>query len=184
LSAAEAAPQPIASTAAAVTIAFRIQFSDRRRSDLVATLSRARRRRVRRSALRRPPWQDEEAPQPCAAEIPADHPIVGFTRTGKSCRQGTTMAVRFIIIWLVLAALSGWGAWFVARAPRRALWVRIGVAAALLVGFAAAFWMYGAELEKNLGSVILYFLVWGSVFGLSAACAGIVLGTLIALLIG
>ncbi|ABE38360.1 hypothetical protein [Rhodopseudomonas pseudopalustris] len=94
------------------------------------------------------------------------------------------MAVRLIIFWLALAAVSGWVAWFLARAPRRALWVRIVIAALLLVACAASFLMYGADLEKNLGSVVLYFLVWGSVFGLSAACAGTILGTLIALLIG
>ncbi|WP_322514421.1 hypothetical protein SR870_15435 [Rhodopseudomonas palustris] len=94
------------------------------------------------------------------------------------------MAVRLIIFWLVLAAGFGWAAWFVARAPRRALWVRIGVAAVLLVACAVSFLMYGADLEKNLGSVILYFVVWSSVFGLSAACAGTILGTLAALLIG
>ncbi len=94
------------------------------------------------------------------------------------------MAVRLILIWLVLAAASGWAAWYWARAPRRALWVRIAVAAVLLGLFAASFLTYGANLEKNLGSVILYFLVWGSVFGLSAACAGTIVGTLIALLIG
>ncbi|MBI5130832.1 MAG: hypothetical protein HZA66_15425 [Rhodopseudomonas palustris] len=94
------------------------------------------------------------------------------------------MAVRLIIFWLALAAVCGWGAWYLARAPRRALWVRIGVAAVLLAGCAAGFLMYGDHLDKNLGSVVLYFLVWGSAFGLSAACAGTILGTLIALLIG
>lgn len=94
------------------------------------------------------------------------------------------MAVRFILVWLALAAVSGWAAWYQARAPRRALWVRIAVAAVLLGGFAAGFLMYGDHLEKTLGSVVLYFVVWGSAFGLSAVCGGIIIGTLIALLIG
>ena len=94
------------------------------------------------------------------------------------------MAVRFILIWLALAAVAGWLAWYQARAPRRALWVRIVVAAALLAGCAAGFLMYGAHLEKTLGSVVLYVLVWGSAFGVSAACGGVIIGTLIALLIG
>ncbi|MFC0239260.1 hypothetical protein [Rhodopseudomonas telluris] len=94
------------------------------------------------------------------------------------------MAVRFILIWLALAAAFGWGAWYQARAPRRALWVRIVVAAVLLAGCAAGFLMYGDHLEKSLGSVILYFAVWGAAFGLSAACGGIIVGTLIALFIG
>lgn len=94
------------------------------------------------------------------------------------------MAVRLILIWLALAAVAGWAAWYLARAPRRALWVRIVVAALLLGGCAAGFLMYGDHLEKNLGSVILYFTVWSAAFGLSAACGGIVLGTLVALFIG
>ncbi|MCG6205632.1 hypothetical protein LPW26_13355 [Rhodopseudomonas sp. HC1] len=94
------------------------------------------------------------------------------------------MAVRFILIWLALAAVAAWAAWYQARAPRRALWVRIAVAAVLLGGCAAGFLMYGDHLDKTIGSVVLYFLVWGSVFGLSAACGGVIIGTLIALLIG
>ncbi|WP_234826968.1 hypothetical protein [Rhodopseudomonas palustris] len=89
-----------------------------------------------------------------------------------------------IIAWLVLAVAIGWGAWFVARASRRALWLRVAIASLLLVAFAASFWMYGDHLDKTLGAVIGYFLLWGSVFVLSSACAGVVVGTLIALLLG
>ncbi|MGX7742053.1 hypothetical protein [Rhodopseudomonas parapalustris] len=94
------------------------------------------------------------------------------------------MAVRLIIAWMLLAAAAGWGAWFVARASRRALWFRVAIAALALIGFAASFWMYGDHLDKTLGAVIGYFLLWGSVFVLSGVCAGVVVGTLIALLLG
>jgi hypothetical protein len=93
------------------------------------------------------------------------------------------MAARLIIAWIVLAAITGWVAWYFARAPRAALWIRTAVAAVLLAVCAASFWQYGDHLDKTLGAVIGYFLLWGSVFGLSSVCAGIVLGTLAALLI-
>lgn len=94
------------------------------------------------------------------------------------------MAVRLIIGWVLLAGAVGWGAWFVARASRQALWLRVAIAAIVLAGCAASFWMYGDHLDKTLGAVVGYFLLWGSVFVLSGACAGVVVGTLIALLLG
>jgi hypothetical protein len=94
------------------------------------------------------------------------------------------MAVRLIIAWVLLAVVVAWGGWFVARASRRALWVRVAIASIVLVGCAASFWMFGDHLDKTLGAVIGYFLLWGSVFVLSGACAGVIVGTVIALSLG
>ncbi|WP_031337371.1 hypothetical protein [Rhodopseudomonas sp. B29] len=91
------------------------------------------------------------------------------------------MALRLVIIWFVLAAICGGLAFFLARAPRPALWLRVIVAGIVLILCAASFWTWGNEMEKTLGSAIAYFLVWSGVFGLSAASAGIVAGTLAAL---
>ena len=91
------------------------------------------------------------------------------------------MALRLVMIWLVLAAIGGGLAFIVARAPRRALWLRVIEAAIVLILCAASFWTWGNEMEKTLGSAIAYFLVWSGVFGLSAVSAGTVVGTLAAL---
>jgi hypothetical protein len=94
------------------------------------------------------------------------------------------MAFRLIIFWLVSAAICSAAALFWARAQPRNLGVRIAVAAVMLIACASSFWMFGDHLDKTLGAVIGYFLLWGSVFAISAACAGIVAGTLIALSLG
>jgi hypothetical protein len=91
------------------------------------------------------------------------------------------MAVRLIIFWLVLSALFGGAAWLLSRASRPALLLRVAVAAVVLAICAASFWVYGDRLDKTLGAVIGYFLLWGTVFVLSAASAGTILGSVIAL---
>jgi len=95
--------------------------------------------------------------------------------------SGTDMAARLIIFWLVLAALCAAAAWLLSRASRPALVLRAAVAAVVLAICAASFWLYGDHLDKTLGAVIGYFLLWGTVFVLSAASAGTVLGSLVAL---
>ncbi|KIZ32961.1 MULTISPECIES: hypothetical protein [Rhodopseudomonas] len=92
------------------------------------------------------------------------------------------MAVRLIILWICLAAISAFGSWFLAsRAPREALWVRIGIAAVLLIGCVASFLLFGNSAQKTFAAVALYFSVWSTVFVVAAASAGTVVGTLIAL---
>lgn len=94
------------------------------------------------------------------------------------------MAFRLIIFWLVSAAACSAAAFLWARLHRANLGVRLVLAGVVLIACAASFWMFGDHLDKTLGAVIGYFVLWGSVFVISAACAGIVAGTLIVLTLG
>jgi hypothetical protein len=92
------------------------------------------------------------------------------------------MAFRLTALWVLVAAASGWGAWLLAkRASRAVCWIRLAVAAVLLVGLAASFLLLSASVEKSLASVLLYFLVWSTAFVITGLSAGVVVGTLVAL---
>jgi hypothetical protein len=90
------------------------------------------------------------------------------------------MAIRLIIIWAVFAAISMWGSWYLAKRAPAASWVRVVVAGVLGVVLMASFVASGVSVEKSLASITLYFLYVATVFIGTAACAGMVIGTLIA----
>jgi hypothetical protein len=91
------------------------------------------------------------------------------------------MAFRLILIWVSLAAIASFGAWLHARRTPSALWLRIGVAALLLVVLGGSLVASGTGVEKSLASISLYFVYVAAVFAGTGLCAGIVIGSLIAL---
>jgi hypothetical protein len=94
------------------------------------------------------------------------------------------MAARLIALWIVIALISALGSWLWARrAPRPTLWVRVAVAAVLLVACAASYMLFGASLEKTFAGVAGYFMLWAAVYGIAAVSAGVMVGSLIALLL-
>jgi hypothetical protein len=94
------------------------------------------------------------------------------------------MAVRLIVLWIVIAAIAAVGSWLLGRrAAVPTLWARVTVAAVLLAACAASYILFGSSLEKTIAGVAGYFLLWAGVFGLAAVCAGIAIGSLLALLL-
>lgn len=92
------------------------------------------------------------------------------------------MAIRLIVLWVFIAAVSAWGSWYLGkRASHATCWIRIVIAGLLLTSLAVSFLQFSASVEKSLASVVLYFLVWSTAFGIAALSAGVVVGTLIAL---
>lgn len=93
----------------------------------------------------------------------------------------TNMALRLTLLWLAIAVIAAVPAWYLARrVPAAVRWVRIAVAALLLALLAAAYWQFGASMEKTLASVMSYFLLWSAAYCAAALCAGTIAGTLIA----
>ncbi|NVN87206.1 MAG: hypothetical protein HXX15_14085 [Rhodopseudomonas sp.] len=92
------------------------------------------------------------------------------------------MASRLIILWLCIAAISTLGSWYLAaRARRDTLWIRIAIATVLLIACVASFLMFGDSAEKTFAAIALYFSLWSAVFATAALCAGMIVGSLIAL---
>jgi hypothetical protein len=89
------------------------------------------------------------------------------------------------MIWIAIAAIFAGGAWYWGRrAHPTTLWIRVAVAAVLLAACVASYLQFGASAEKTFAGVAGYFLLWASVYGAAALCAGVIVGSLIVLLVG